>query len=165
MDGVQELGIRARIGDWHTTGAVLMNHLREFFTFSAKEWRYYKLSVPPMLVFIAVMTASALTVKHFRDDWSFAVLAVVALLPVLPIGWFFKVYLDFFQACDEWEKLVEVYGIAIGVLLVGMVYFALGLLGLMKLVELDGTLIAYFMLPAVSFAYVLGKVIGRWRHG
>ena len=63
MDGAQTLGIRARIGDWQTTGAVLMNHLRELFTFSAKERRYYKLSMPPMLVFIAVMTGSALTVK------------------------------------------------------------------------------------------------------
>lgn len=165
MDGAQTLGIRARIGDWQTTGAVLMNHLRELFTFSAKERRYYKLSMPPMVVFIAVMTGSALTVKHFRDDWSFVVLASIALLPTLPIGWFFKVYLDFFQACDEWERLIEIYGICIGVLLVGMVYFALGLLGVMQLVVLDGTLLAYFMLPAVSFAYVLGKMVGRWRHG
>jgi hypothetical protein len=35
----------------------------------------------------------------------------------------------------------------------------------MQLVVLDGTLLAYFMLPAVSFAYVLGKMVGRWRHG
>jgi hypothetical protein len=61
--------------------------------------------------------------------------------------------------------LIEVYGIAIGVLLVGMVYFALGLLGLFKLVVLDGTLIAYGMLPAVMLAYTFGKVVGRWRHG
>jgi hypothetical protein len=51
------------------------------------------------------------------------------------------------------------------VLLVGMVYFALGLLGLMRLMVLDGTLLAYGLLPAVSLAYVLGKVVGRWRHG
>jgi hypothetical protein len=165
VDGVRELGVRARIGDWQTTGAVLMNHLRELFTFSAKERRYYRLSILPMLSFVAVIAVSAMTVKHFRDDWSFAALAVVALLPVLPVGWTFKLYLDFFQACDEWERLIEVYGICIGVLLVGMVYFAIGLLGLMKLIEIDGTLVAYMMLPAVSLAYVLGKMVGRWRHG
>jgi hypothetical protein len=61
--------------------------------------------------------------------------------------------------------LIEVYGIAIGVLLVGMVYFALGLLGMFKLVVLNGTLIAYGMLPTVMLVYTLGKVVGRWRHG
>lgn len=164
MDGVREFGVRGR-ADATAVGVVLMNHLRELFLFSAKERRYYKLSVLPMLAFIAAIAVSTLTIKHFREDWSFAMLAAVALLPILPIGWFFKVYLDFFQACDEWERLIEVYGICIGVLLVGMVYFALGLLGLMQLIVLDGTLVAYFMLPAVSFAYVLGKMVGRWRHG
>lgn len=142
-----------------------MNHLRELFTFSAKELRYHKQTVLPMLSFIAVIALSAMLVKQYRDEWAFPVLAVIALLPVLPIAWTLKLYLDYFQACDEWERLIEVYGICIGVLLVGMVYFALGLLGLMKLIELDGTLVAYFMLPAVCFAYVIGKIVGRWRHG
>lgn len=145
--------------------AALMNHLRELFTFSAKERRYYKLSVLPMLVFVAVIAVSTMTVKQFREEWSFALLAGVALLPTLPVAWSIKLYLDFFQECDEWERLIEVYGICIGVLLVGMVYFAIGLLGLMKLVEVDGTLVAYFMLPAVCLAYVIGKIVGRWRHG
>lgn len=46
-----------------------------------------------------------------------------------------------------------------------MAYFALGLLGLFRLVVLDGALLAYGMLPAVMLAYSLGKVFGRWRHG
>lgn len=142
-----------------------MNHLRELFTFSAKERRYHKQTVLPMLSFIAVIALSAMLVKSYRDEWAFSVLAAIALLPVLPIAWTLKLYLDYFQACDEWERLIEVYGICIGVLLVGMVYFAIGLLGLMKLIELDGTLVAYFMLPAVCCAYVIGKIVGRWRHG
>lgn len=165
MDGVQELGVRARIGDWQTAGATLMNHLRELFTFSAKECRYYRLSIAPTLLFALMMGVSGATVAHFREDWGFFALAAVALLPVFPLCWIIKRYLDFFQACDEWERLIEVYGICIGVLLVGMVYFALGLLGLMRLIVLDGTLVAYLMLPAVSLAYVLGKIVGRWRHG
>ena len=32
-------------------------------------------------------------------------------------------------------------------------------------VVLDGTLLAYCMLPAVMLVYSLGKVYGRWRHG
>lgn len=142
-----------------------MNHLRELFTFSAKERRYHKQTVLPMLSFIAVIALSAMLVKTYREEWAFPVLAGIALLPVLPIAWTLKLYLDYFQACDEWERLIEVYGICIGVLLVGMVYFAIGLLGLMKLIELDGTLVAYFMLPAVCCAYVIGKIVGRWRHG
>lgn len=118
-----------------------------------------------MLMMVPIVVAAVGVIEAFRGEWPFALLAAIALLPLLPMGWFFKLYIDYFVACDEWEKLIEVYGICVGVLLVGMVYLALGLLGLFKLVELDGTLLAYGMLPAVSLAYVLGKVIGRWRHG
>jgi hypothetical protein len=165
VDGGRVAGFALLDGTGSDTGSRLMNHLRELFIFSAKERRYYKLSILPMLTFVAVMAFSAVTVKHFREEWAFAALALIALLPVVPILWTVKLYLDFFQACDEWERLIEVYGICIGVLLVGMVYFAIGLLGLMQLITLDGTLVAYLMLPAVSLAYVLGKIVGRWRHG
>lgn len=142
-----------------------MNPFIDMVRFTPNEKRYYRRSIAPTLAFVAMMAGSSLLVREYRDDWPFVVLATLALLPVLPMVWIMKVYIDYFRDCDEWEKLIEVYGIAIGVLLVGMVYFALGLLGLFELVMLDGTLIAYGMLPAVMLAYTLGKVVGRWRHG
>ncbi len=142
-----------------------MNPFLDMVRFTPNEKRYYRRSIAPSLVFLVVMAGVAFLVRGFRDDWPFEVLAGLALLPVLPMGWIVKVYIDYFSDCDEWEKLIEVYGIAIGLLLVGMAYFALGLLGLFKLVVLDGTLLAYCMLPAVMLVYSLGKVFGRWRHG
>ena len=142
-----------------------MNPFIDMVRFTPNEKRYYRRSIAPTLAFVAMMAGSSLLVREYRDDWPFVVLATLALLPVLPMVWIMKVYIDYFRDCDEWEKLIEVYGIAIGVLLVGMVYFALGLLGLFELVMLDGTLIADGMLPAVMLAYTLGKVVGRWRHG
>jgi hypothetical protein len=142
-----------------------MNPFVDIVRFTPNEKRYYRRSVLPGLVFVLAVGASFGLVSGFRREWSFPLLVLVALLPVLPMVWILKVYLDYFRDCDEWEKLVEVYGICIGVLLVGMVYFALGLLGLTRLIVLDGAWLAYGMLPAVSLAYVLGKVVGRWRHG
>lgn len=142
-----------------------MNPFIDMIRFTPNEKRYYQRSALPMLMMVPIVVAAVGVIEAFRGEWPFALLAAIALLPLLPMGWFFKLYIDYFVACDEWEKLIEVYGICVGVLLVGMVYLALGLLGLFKLVELDGTLLAYGMLPAVSLAYVLGKVIGRWRHG
>ena len=142
-----------------------MNPFIDMVRFTPNEKRYYRKSIAPTVAFLAVMAASALLVREYRDEWPFALLATLALLPVLPMVWIIKIYIDYFRDCDEWEKLIEIYGIAIGVLLVGMVYFALGLLGLFKLVVLNGTLLAYGMLPAVMLVYSLGKVVGRWRHG
>ena len=142
-----------------------MNPFIDMVRFTPNEKRYYRNSIAPGLAFFAAMAGVAFLVRSFRDEWPFEVLAGLALLPVLPMVWIIKVYIDYFRDCDEWEKLIEIYGIAIGVLLVGMVYFALGLLGLFKLVVLDGTLIAYGMLPTVMLVYTLGKVVGRWRHG
>lgn len=142
-----------------------MNPFVDMFRFTPNECRYYRKTVAPMLAFVTLMALSALIVRLFREDWPFAALALVTMSPTLGMAWFMKVYIDYFRACDEWERLIEVYGICIAVLIVGMVYFALGLLGLMELVVLDGTWMAYGMLPAVSLVYSLGKVIGRWRHG
>ena len=142
-----------------------MNPFIDMVRFTPNEKRYYRRSVLPGLAFVAVIAGSAALVRGFRGDWSFPLLVATALLPVLPMVWMLKVYIDYFLDCDEWERLVEVYGICIGVLVVGMAYFALGLLGLFELVVLDGTLLAYCMLPAVMLVYSLGKVFGRWRHG
>jgi len=142
-----------------------MNPFIDIVRFSPNERRYYRRSIAPSLIFIALIFVMAALIRQNRDDWPFEVLVALALSPALPMVWGMKMYIDYFVSCDEWERLVEIYGICIGVLLVGMVYLALGLLGFFKLVVLDGTLLAFGMLPAVSFAYVLGKIIGRWRHG
>ena len=142
-----------------------MNPFIDMVRFTPNEKRYYRRSIAPTLAFVAVMAIVSALVRVRRDDWPFEALVVAALAPVIPMLWIMKIYIDYFRDCDEWEKLIEIYGICIGVLLVGMVYFALGLLGLFKLVVLDGTLLAYCMLPAVMLVYSLGKVYGRWRHG
>jgi hypothetical protein len=142
-----------------------MNPFIDMVRFTPNEKRYYRRSIAPTVAFLAVMAIVSALVRVRRDDWPFEALVVAALIPVIPMLWIMKVYIDYFRDCDEWEKLIEIYGICIGVLLVGMVYFALGLLGLFKLVVLDGTLLAYCMLPAVMLVYSLGKVYGRWRHG
>lgn len=142
-----------------------MNPFIDIVRFTPHEKRYYALSAPPMVLFAALFAASTVAIRLWRDELPYAVLVAIALTPVLPMAWFFKIYIDYFRDCDEWEKLIEVYGICIGVLLVGMVYLSLGLLGVMGLVRLDGAWLAYCMLPAVSLAYIIGKVIGRWRHG
>jgi len=142
-----------------------MNPFLDMVRFTPNEKRYYQRSMAPTLVNILLMVAVVLVIEQFRGDWPFAALVAVALLPVLTIVWFFKLYIDYFRDCDEWEKLIEVYGICVGVLLVGTMYFAFGLLALFELVVLDGVWFALMMLPAISIAYVLGKIIGRWRHG
>lgn len=142
-----------------------MNPFLDLFRFTPNEKRYYRRSALPMLASIVATFASAALVRQLGAAAPFGLLAAVALLPALPIGWFFKLYIDYFRACDEWEKLIEVYGICIGLLIVGMAYFALGLLGLMALLELDGNLLAIGLLPAISLSCVFGKMVGRWRHG
>lgn len=142
-----------------------MNPFIDMIRFTPNEKRYYQRSVAPMALFSALLIGGAVLIKAYRSDLPYALLVAVAILPALPMAWFFKVYIDFFRDCDEWEKLIEVYGICIGVLVVGMAYFTLGLLGMTRLVVLDGAWLAYAMLPSVTLAYVAGKVIGRWRHG
>jgi hypothetical protein len=142
-----------------------MNPFIDMVRFSPNEKLYYRRSVAPMALFSVLFIVAAFVIRAFRTDLPYALLVAISVTPAIPMAWFFKVYIDYFRDCDEWEKLIEVYGICIGVLLVGMAYFTLGLLGVFELVVLDGAWLAYCMLPAVSLAYVVGKVVGRWRHG
>ena len=142
-----------------------MNPFLDLVRFTPNEKRYYRRSIAPMALFCVLFLGGASVIQAFRHDLPHALLVAIAITPALPMAWFFKLYIDYFRDCDEWERLIEVYGICIAVLIVGMAYFALGLLGVMRLVILDGAWLAYAMLPAVSLTYVIGKVIGRWRHG
>lgn len=142
-----------------------MNPFIDMVRFTANEKVYYQRSVAPMTLFCILFIGGAVVIKAYREDLPYALLIAIAIAPALPMAWFFKVYIDYFRDCDEWEKLIEVYGICIAVLLVGMAYFVLGLIGMTRLVVLDGAWLAYGMLPAISLTYVIGKVIGRWRHG
>lgn len=142
-----------------------MNPFIDVVRFTPNEKAYYRRSLGPLLVAVPLMVGVVWLIEAYRDDWPFALLAAIALLPVLPMAWAMKQYVDYFKACDEWERLIELYGICIAVLVVGLGYFGLGLLGLMALVSLDGTLLALLMLPAISLTYVVGKIIGRSRHG
>lgn len=94
-----------------------MNPFVDIVRFSPNERRYYRRSIAPSLIFIALIFVMAALIRQNRNDWPFEVLVALALSPALPMVW-------------------------------GM-----------------GTLLAFGMLPAVSLAYVIGKTIGRWRHG
>lgn len=142
-----------------------MNPFIDMIRFTPNEKRYYQRSVAPMALFCLLFIGGAIVIKSFRNDLPYALLVAIAITPAGPMAWFFKLYIDFFRDCDEWERLIEVYGICIAVLIVGMAYFTLGLLGVMRLVTLDGAWLAYGMLPAISLTYVIGKIVGRWRHG
>lgn len=142
-----------------------MNPFIDIVRFTPNEKRYYRRSLGPLALAVPLMTGVVLVVDEFRHAWLSEVLIAIALLPLLPMAWAMKQYIDYFKACDEWERLIELYGICIAVLVVGLVYFGFGLLAVTDLVVLDGVLLALLMLPAISLTYVLGKIIGRWRHG
>lgn len=142
-----------------------MNPFLDMVRFTPNEKRYYLRSLGPLLLMLVLMAFVVAVVEACRGVWPYEALVAIALLPVVPMAWAMKQYVDYFRDCDEWERLIELYGICIAVLLVGLTYFGLGLLGLMGLVVLDGPLFAALLLPAISLTYVIGKVIGRWRHG
>ena len=147
------------------TPAAALNPFIDIIRFTPNEKRYYLRSLWPIGLMALSAIGAVSAVEEFRGTWPYGALVAVGLLPVLPMAWSLKQYVDYFKACDEWERLIELYGICIAVLLVGLTYFGFGLLALLELVTLDGALFALFMLPAISLTYVLGKIIGRWRHG
>jgi hypothetical protein len=67
-----------------------MNPFIDMVRFTPNEKLYYRRSVPPMALFSALFIVGAVVIKAFRTELPYALLVAIAILPALPMAWFFK---------------------------------------------------------------------------
>ena len=109
--------------------------------------RYYRASLWPSLLFL---TAAALHEWATRQaGLATPVRAMLALAPVLCMGWMFARYLHFLRDCDELERRIELHALAWAA--------GLGLIAaLAAMLLLDAGVVAW---PAKLVASLLALVI------
>ena len=132
---------------------------------SPAESRYTRRLVVAMVLYIALLFGSILGLKSFAAEWPVAVRALMALLPVLPIAFVGKIFIDYLGECDEMIRRIELEAVSLSSLIVGLLFLAAGFLMQAKVFTLGGGTVAIWVFPLLCGIYGLTKwlAIRRYR--
>jgi hypothetical protein len=94
-----------------------------------------------------------------------AVRALMALLPVLPIAFVGKIFIDYLGECDEMIRRIELEAVSLSSLIVGLLFLAAGFLMQAGVFTLGGGTVAIWVFPLLCGIYGLTKwlAIRRYR--
>ncbi|MFY8060401.1 MAG: hypothetical protein ACOVMK_02565 [Arenimonas sp.] len=132
---------------------------------SPAESRYTRRLVVAMVLYIALLFGSVLGLKSFAAEWPVAARALMALLPVLPIAFVGKIFIDYLGECDEMIRRIELEAVSLSSLIVGLLFLAAGFLMQAGVFTLGGGTVAIWVFPLLCGIYGLTKwlAIRRYR--
>ncbi|MEY3359339.1 MAG: hypothetical protein RI923_599 [Pseudomonadota bacterium] len=132
---------------------------------SPAESRYTRRLVMAMVLYIALLFGSILGLKSFAAEWPVAVRALMAVLPVLPIAFVGKIFIDYLGECDEMIRRIELEAVSLSSLIVGLLFLAVGFLMQAGVFTLAGGTVAIWVFPLLCGIYGLTKwlAIRRYR--
>jgi hypothetical protein len=119
--------------------------------------RYLAALWPAMVVYSLTLFASIYLIR--RGIESVPLRAVVAVLPVLPIGWVMLAALRYLREVDELQRRIETEAIGAASLLVSLLYFAGGMLQKAEVFDLDAGIAMIWVFPLLCATYGIAKMI------
>ena len=154
----------AGIGAAYLLGALLLRLLPRWWrqhcdeTYAQPAGRRYLRALWPAL--IGYSLALYLSITLLRHGVEPAPLrALVALLPVLPLGLMVRAALRYLREIDELQRRIETEAIGVASLLVSMLYFAGGLLQKAKVIDLGAAAAMIWVLPLLCATYGIAKMV------
>lgn len=90
---------------------------------------------------------------------------VLALAPVLPIGFAVRAMVRYVRDADEMQQRIELEAISIATAFVSMLYMTGGFLQSARLVQVPGDVAMIFVFPLVCFGYGIVKALVARRYG
>lgn len=157
------VGMWAGIGAGYLLGAVLFmlvprwwrQHCDEMYAQPAGR-RYLRALWPAMIGYSLTLFLSIWLIKH--GIASVPLRGLVAVLPVLPIGWIMLAALRYLREIDELQRQIETEAIGIASLLVSLLYFAGGMLEQAKVIAVDAGVAMIWVFPALCLIYGIAKM-------
>jgi predicted DCC family thiol-disulfide oxidoreductase YuxK len=161
-DGV--VGMWTGIGAGYLLGAAMFllmprwwrSHCDDMYAQAAGR-RYLAALWPAMVVYSLTLFASIYLIR--RGIESVPLRAVVAVLPVLPIGWVMLAALRYLREVDELQRRIETEAIGAASLLVSLLYFAGGMLQKAEVFDLDAGIAMIWVFPLLCATYGIAKMI------
>lgn len=86
-----------------------------------------------------------------------ALRAVLAVAPVVPLGWLLFAHLRYLRGIDEMQRRIELESIGIAAMVTAIAYMAAGFLQSAKVIHIDGALAMLLMFPMLCVTYGIGK--------
>ena len=161
-DGV--VGMWTGIGAGYLLGAALFllmprwwrSHCDDMYAQAAGR-RYLRALWPALALYSVTLFASIFLIR--RGIESVPLRGLVAVLPVLPIGWMMLAALRYLREVDELQRRIETEAIGIASLLVSLVYFAGGMLEKAEVIRMDAGVAMIWVFPLLCGTYGIAKMI------
>ena len=161
-DGV--VGMWAGISAGYLVGAALFllmprwwrSHCDDMYAQAAGR-RYLAALWPALVAYSLTLFASIFLIK--RGIESVPLRGLVAVLPVLPIGWMMLAALRYLREVDELQRRIETEAIGAASLLVALLYFAGGMLQKAKVIDIDAGIAMIWVFPLLCATYGIAKMI------
>ena len=119
--------------------------------------RYLRALWPALIGYSLTLFASIFLIK--RGIESVPLRALVAVLPVLPIGMMMLAALRYLREIDELQRRIETESIGIASLLVALLYFAGGMLQKAQVIDLDAAMAMIWVFPLLCATYGIAKMV------
>ena len=161
-DGV--VGMWTGIGAGYLLGAALFllmprwwrSHCDDMYAQPAGR-RYLRALWPALALYSVTLFASIFLIR--RGIESVPLRGLVAVMPVLPIGWMMLAALRYLREVDELQRRIETEAIGIASLLVSLLYFAGGMLEKAEVIRMDAGVAMIWVFPLLCGTYGIAKMI------
>ena len=158
------VGMWAGIGAGYLLGSLLFllvprwwrAHCDEMYAQPAGR-RYLRALWPALIGYSLALFASIFLIR--RGIESVPLRGLVAVLPVLPIGWMMLAALRYLREIDELQRRIETEAIGAASLLVSLLYFAGGMLQRAKVIDLDAGVAMIWVFPLLCATYGIAKMV------
>jgi hypothetical protein len=117
--------------------------------------RYLREFLPPMLGYLLALVVSLTLLKRVEAEW---LRALVALLPLPPIGFAMRAIIRYIRDTDELQRQIELEAVSISTALVSMLYLAGGFLQAAKVIDVPSSAAMIWVFPLVCLVYGLAKI-------
>ncbi len=128
------------------------------------ERRYRREFFPAIFAYVLAILFTTWMLGAVLADAGAWLRGVVALLPVLPIAFVARAMVRVIRDNDELQRRIDLEAVAVASLLIGMIYFSVGLLALADVVEVRSDIAMIWVLPALCGTFGIVKVFSARRY-
>ena len=123
--------------------------------------RYLREFTPAMAAYVVLLFVSVGLLKRVEEP---VLRAIVALLPVPPVGFVVRALMRYIRDADELQRQIELESMSLATALVSMLYLAGGFLQMAKVIDVPAGPAMFWVFPLVCLAYGLVKTVVARRY-
>jgi hypothetical protein len=124
--------------------------------------RYLREFLPPMVAYVLLVFLSVWLLKRVDAP---ALRALIALLPVPPIGFALRAIVRYIRDADELQRRIELEAVAFSSAFVSFAYLTGGFLQAAKVIDVRAADAMLWVFPLTCLAYGVVKIVVSRRYG